>query len=265
MSHTSRQIREHSRLVRSAVSSVEWHTVHVQGDAVSDTPTERALAPNGAAYDARFVMATEGVASDGGILRMSGVDLSRFLTNPVALLFHDYASFPVGRWVHVEVEGSALVGYLRFHAHTQDARVAAALVEEGYLRTVSIGFQIRSIRTAWGAGSAGLTKAEATAGAEWVGDEWELLECSLVPVPADAGALAAPRTAEADEPTNEEATEDVGGDSAQAEPDAACVDTCEQTPACECPEPQADTAALARLMDRLTALRLAAKAAAMRQ
>jgi hypothetical protein len=43
------------------------------------------------------------------------------------------------------------------------------------------------------------------------------------------------------------------------------VEARDETPATECPEPQADDAALARLMERLTAHRLAAKAEAMRK
>lgn len=119
------------------------------------------------------------------ILRMAGCDMSRYERNPVLLDSHNRneASAVLGR-VHMRVEGTEMVAELEF-ADTDRARQARQLVDGGFLRAVSVGFIPRKIRT--------LRDGEVEDDAEGpcrIIHEWELIELSLVPVPADAEALA---------------------------------------------------------------------------
>lgn len=137
-----------------------------------------------------FVAATErAVDTPFGpeVLRMSGVRLKRYRSNPVVLDSHNRyeAGAVVGR-AEVKKQGSELLCDITF-ANTDRAQQARQLVEDGFLRAVSVGFvpnpsRIRRLR-------AGETDGDVEGPARIV-QEWELIEISVVPVPADADALA---------------------------------------------------------------------------
>lgn len=140
-------------------------------------PTERS---------ARFVMTSESTDRYGDIVSQNGAQLDRFLENPVALLFHNSRGWPIGKWSDVEVKLSGrpkrMEGKLNFMGAglDPDADRAAIHVENDTIRTVSIGFipmEAEAIRGPEG---------------EWMGINftlWELVECSLVPIPANPDAL----------------------------------------------------------------------------
>lgn len=119
------------------------------------------------------------------VLRMAGLDLTRYARNPVFLDSHNRyeASAVIGR-VDMRVDGTELVASVTF-ADTDRARQARQLVEGGFLRAVSVGFIPRKIQTL----RAGEVDGEAEGPCRII-CEWELIELSLVPVPADAEALA---------------------------------------------------------------------------
>lgn len=143
---------------------------------------------------ATFVAATEvGVRTWEGRehLRMAGARLTRFKANPVVLDGHDRSQVGaiVGR-ADVKVEGRELLAIVTF-ADTARAETAWQLVRGGFLRAVSVGFIPNRERTVElrdgetdGVGESMIT------GPAKVVKEWELFEISVVPVPADAGALA---------------------------------------------------------------------------
>lgn len=139
------------------------------------------------ARSARFVMSSQAEDRYGDIVVTEGIEVDNFLTNPVVLLFHASRSWPVGQWSDIEkmsrgrpprLEGTATFveeGLL------PEADTAASLIAAGVLRACSIGFipldweSIKDEDGHW------------TWGIEWL--KSELVECSIVSVPASPQAL----------------------------------------------------------------------------
>jgi HK97 family phage major capsid protein/HK97 family phage prohead protease len=137
-----------------------------------------ALAPEDDPYE--FVMSDESVDRMGDVIEQAGWKLNNFTANPIALFGHD-SSFPIGNWKNVRVEGGKLRGRLELLAKGFSARIdeLRALVEAKMLRAVSVGFKPLD--------------AEALSGSKVGGVRFkkqELVECSLVSVPANPNALA---------------------------------------------------------------------------
>lgn len=139
---------------------------------------------------ARFTMTSEAVDRYGDIVVQNGLDITRFLENPQGLLFHNSRAWPAGTWSDIvkNLTGrpKRTEGTFNFlpEGTDEDADRAARHVAVGSIRTVSIGFapdwdQIELI----------LDDEE-----EWITgikfNASELLECSLVPIPAQPDALA---------------------------------------------------------------------------
>ncbi len=142
---------------------------------------------------AEFVAATEaGVDTWGGkeYLRMSGAKLTRYRSNPVVLDTHDrYSAASVIGRAAVKVEGKALVASVTF-AETARAEEVWQLVKGGFLRALSVGFMpyagtIKRLAE----GEIDGEGEDAITGPARIIRSWELYEISVVPVPADAGAL----------------------------------------------------------------------------
>ena len=91
----------------------------------------------------------------------------------------------LGSVSEVRIENGELVGKLTF-AETEAGRKAEGMVARGEVKGISVGYKV----TRWE-----ITK-EADENSKydtWRATGWELLEVSLVPVPADAGASLVPR------------------------------------------------------------------------
>lgn len=135
----------------------------------------------GAADGMEFVLSDATVDSYGDIVEPSGWDLKRFKKNPIALFGHSNG-FPIGTWEDVRVEDGKLKGRLVMAKAGTSYRLdeLRRLVEQGILRAVSVGF--RPI------------KAEPISADKPYGGQrylkQELLETSLVSVPANPAALA---------------------------------------------------------------------------
>jgi HK97 family phage major capsid protein len=126
-----------------------------------------------------FVMASDSTDRMGDIIEIDGIDLAAFRTNPIALWGHDSAS-PIGTWEAVRKIGGQLVGKLRLAAPGTSSLIdrLQLLIEQRILRAVSIGFRALEFSEIKGSAQYGLRFTKT-----------ELLECSLVPVPANAEAL----------------------------------------------------------------------------
>lgn len=109
---------------------------------------------------------------DGEVILQEGWDLTNFKMNPVLLASHNYHEFPIGKVTDIMVENNQLIFKAIFSEATQAAKEAYALVKEGILSTFSVGFIPRE----YDASGAVISKAE-------------LLEISLVSVPANAQAV----------------------------------------------------------------------------
>lgn len=129
------------------------------------------------------VIANSGKADRvGDIVKVDGIDYSNYLKNPVLLWAHDHYALPVGKAVSVSVEKGKLVMTVQFATADEYAFADTVyrMVLGGYLNGVSIGARVKE--------------------AEWIKDDegnivgrkftsMELLELSVVPIPADSKAL----------------------------------------------------------------------------
>lgn len=138
---------------------------------------------------ARFTMTSESVDRYKDIVVQAGLDITRFQENPQALIFHNSRSWPCGKWNDVQkiLNGRPrrTEGTLEFlpEGVDEDADRAARHVAAGSIRCVSIGFIPN-----WDAIEFILDDDE-----DWTGGfrylESEMIECSVVPVPAQPDAL----------------------------------------------------------------------------
>ena len=128
---------------------------------------------------------TEFVLSDatpdrmGDVIEPAGWELRNFLRNPIAL-FNHRADFPLGTWKNLRVENGALRGHLQLAPAGTSERhdEIRRLVQADILRAVSVGFRVIA--------SEPLTKDGR--GVRFI--KQELVETSLVSVPANPNALA---------------------------------------------------------------------------
>jgi HK97 family phage prohead protease len=123
------------------------------------------------------VLATdETLDRDKDIILASGADFKNFESNGAILYAHDYRAFPIGRPLKTYVQNKATYIDIKLaDKGTSDFTDAViSLINQKILKGVSIGFS----------------------GIEWLNNEfggrtftkWELLEVSLVPVPANPSA-----------------------------------------------------------------------------
>lgn len=138
--------------------------------------------------DLEFVLSDENPDRMGDIVTASGWDVKSFKKNPIALFNHD-KSMPIGQWKNIRVNDKGrLIANLEFAALGTSARIdeIRSLVEQNILRATSVGFLPH--------------KSEPVDPKDNKGDGFfffpptrylkqELLEASLVAVPANSNAL----------------------------------------------------------------------------
>jgi HK97 family phage prohead protease len=129
-----------------------------------------------------FVLSDESVDRMGDIIEAAGWDFSSFQKNPIALFGHR-PDFPIGKWSKVRVENKEVRGQLELAPKGSSARIdeIRALVDAGILRAVSVGFKP-------------IDHTPINPKEPWSGSRFtkqELVECSLVAVPANSNALIA--------------------------------------------------------------------------
>jgi phage head maturation protease len=128
-----------------------------------------------------FVLSDESVDRMGEVINADGWDLSEFKAdrNPIALFNHN-ANAIIGHWENVRIVGKQLLARIVFGS-TQVAKDARSDFEEGHLRAASVGFSP-------------IEKEPINAKADPHFGPFrylrqQLVECSLVAVPANANAL----------------------------------------------------------------------------
>ena len=119
------------------------------------------------------IASTEGIDRDGEIIKQAGWDFGNFNSNPVLMLMHNYQDFPIGKVTDLKVVDGKLLFKAIFSKTLPKAKEAYDLVKEGILNCLSVGFIPREFDTK---DQNVITKAE-------------LLEISLVPVPANPHAV----------------------------------------------------------------------------
>jgi len=128
-----------------------------------------------------FVLSDNTLDRYGDIIEAAGWDLKNFKKNPIALFGHS-GSFPIGNWSNLRIEGTRLIGTLKLAAKGTSDRIdeLISLVEQGILRAVSVGFRPLM--------SEPIDPKEPYGGQRYT--KQELLETSLVSVPANPAAIA---------------------------------------------------------------------------
>lgn len=127
------------------------------------------------------VASTDTVDSYGDSIDQGSWQLARYAANPVVLYGHATRDLPIGTAENVRVENGALRARLRLVSDEANPKAGQVwrLIEEGALRAVSVGFLPHTCR--W----------EKRDDREvFVMADCELLEISVVPVPANPDALA---------------------------------------------------------------------------
>jgi phage head maturation protease len=150
------------------------------------------------------VVATNVYSRDGCVLEPRGGDLRQYARNPVVLWAHDYRGLPIGRSRKLgfadEGKTVRLVSRGELHRETGLSREVWALLSRGCLNATSVGFKVYRVRKLTPK-EVGIKPKDKEADEE-AGEinfrpsdvryrilEWEFLEYSIVPVPADPAAL----------------------------------------------------------------------------
>lgn len=115
--------------------------------------------------------------SYGFSILTEGIDLTRFLKNPVMLSDHWNSNWNViGKWNDVKKEGAILTGLPEFDTDDKDAAAIGGKVERGFINACSMGIVFDRENLSVIGGKVFLTKCE-------------LVEVSVVPVPSNANSV----------------------------------------------------------------------------
>jgi len=128
-----------------------------------------------------FVLSDETPDRMDDIIASDGWDLENFKKNPIALFNHN-PNFIVGKWNGLRVQSKALRGNLELAPAGTSERIdeIRKLIEAGILKAVSVGFRPIDAEP--------LDKKNPFSGQRFI--KQELVETSLVSVPANPNALA---------------------------------------------------------------------------
>jgi HK97 family phage prohead protease len=133
-----------------------------------------------------FTASTDARDRQGDVIVQNTWKVADFMKNPVILWAHNYYETPIGKAIEIKMGPDSLSVKIQFVPESTDpfAGKVAKLVEQGFLKTVSVGFMVYK--------SEPLTvedlaqRPEMKYGQRLHGD---LLEVSIVPVPANPEAL----------------------------------------------------------------------------
>lgn len=126
----------------------------------------------------RFVLNDERVTNSYGFKVLSaGIDLTRFVTNPVMLDGHNQSNQSViGSWENIILEDGKLLAEPRFDMDDENAKKIAGKVERGIIKGASMGIAFHREDLTYEGGNVVLKKCS-------------LFEASIVAVPSNANAL----------------------------------------------------------------------------
>ena len=132
----------------------------------------------------KFVVSDATVDRDKDVVDPKGWMLDNYNNNPVVLFGHDYHSLPVARSISITLEGGKLVSTAKFATAEENpfADSVYRMLKGGFLNAVSAGFIPTAYKENKERGGYDFTKQE-------------LLEYSVVPIPANAQALVQARSA----------------------------------------------------------------------
>lgn len=127
-----------------------------------------------------FVVNDESLVNDKGFcLVNSGARLQRYETNPCMLFMHDMRQV-IGKWENLRIDGDKMYHTAVFDDADPEAARIQGKVDRGFLKGASLG--ILPVHAEWRTNAEGREILYVT--------EWEWLECSIVSIPSNAGALS---------------------------------------------------------------------------
>jgi len=126
----------------------------------------------------RFIFNDEKQENSYGFsIRTDGIDLTRFLNNPVMLDDHWNTTRSVlGKWNNVKKEGGILSGVPEFDKEDKEAQKIAGKVKRGYIKSCSMGIRFKRENLQLIGGKLVLMACE-------------LMEVSIVAIPSNANSL----------------------------------------------------------------------------
>lgn len=144
-------------------------------DFIAEVETVKATKNSKRKY--RFTISTDGVDRDNDVIKMDGMDLGNYRKNPVVFYAHDYRSLPIGT-SNIKTGKHNMEADLEFVGADlyPFAETVRQFVDAGVIRCASVGFKPK--KADWVDERKGLDIHQA-----------ELLEWSVVPVPANADCL----------------------------------------------------------------------------
>ena len=133
--------------------------------------------------DVEAYVSTEGVDRVGDVIRAKGWQIDNFRKTGAPVLFgHDYSQPPIGKAIEMEVQRKGLWSVTRFHEKTQMSRDLAMLARDGDMKAWSVGFNPLEAPE--------MRKDEKGNFLGYIFNKSELLEYSLVAVPANPEAVS---------------------------------------------------------------------------
>ncbi len=89
-----------------------------------------------------FLLSDESLNAHGFIIKTEGIDLSRFLVNPVMFYNHEREKGIIGRWENVHIADNKLYGTPIFDEAHELGKHVSRQVKDGFLKGASIGVEI---------------------------------------------------------------------------------------------------------------------------
>lgn len=87
----------------------------------------------------KFIVSDETLNSHGFIVLTDGINTAKFERNPIMLYMHERENGVIGRWENVHKEGTQLIAEAVFDDSTELGAKVKKQVENGFLRSASIG------------------------------------------------------------------------------------------------------------------------------
>jgi HK97 family phage prohead protease len=132
------------------------------------------------------IISTGAIDRDSEVLSPKGIILDDFVKNPVVPWSHNTSEPPIGKALWIKKGTKRITAKVKF-AMTERAEEVWQLFKGGFLNAFSVGFRpLAGHRPT----PDDIKKNPDLADARFIFDSWELLEFSVVTVPANAEALA---------------------------------------------------------------------------
>ena len=119
-----------------------------------------------------FIISDESLNRFGFVVLTSGIDIEKFIRNPVMFFNHNREAGVIGRWENVRVDNGKLFATPVFDEADEVGKKVSQKVENGFIRAASIGIEP-------------IERDETGA----VLLSCELIECSICDIPSNSNAL----------------------------------------------------------------------------